>query len=95
MSQDFYDHWTHERHLAAAQGDPLPFQSPEQKRIVELEAEVAELQQTADSLAHSWRVEVEAAEARITELEWLLEEIRNGDPGVENMPRWKRVMGES
>ena len=32
---------------------------------------------------------------RVDDLEYLLELIRNGDPGVENMPAWKETMGES
>lgn len=33
-------------------------------------------------------------DARIEQLEALLEEIRNGDPTVEDMPLWKEVMGK-
>lgn len=43
----------------------FPFPDPKVERIAELEAQVAELQQTADSLSHSWRVEVETLQAAL------------------------------
>lgn len=64
----------------------------QRERILELEATVSRQCDYLEGMAEL-NAEAVALRQRVNALEILLEEIRNGDPGVENMPKWKALFG--